>query len=139
MQPIQERRQRRHLLFVKILELEHDGPELAVHGLQYLKESVQQIDAEEVRVRLIDTSLRSLGLPGIGVRQGDGIGSLDSEPEIVGHAAGIASDHLRVWESDAGREQTPEPLVDLDRREVSGIVRQVVIRVVPLVRETGSE
>jgi len=46
MQPLKEGRHRWHLLLVQILELEHDRPELAVHGRERLKETVQEVHTE---------------------------------------------------------------------------------------------
>ncbi len=44
-QPVQERRQRPHLMLVEVLELDHDWAELAVHRFEHLQEAVQEVHA----------------------------------------------------------------------------------------------
>ncbi len=114
--------------------MEHDRPKLAVHGLECLQEAVQEVRTEEVWVWLVGVAFRAFGLLGVGVGQRDGIGSFDSEPEAAGHTVGVPCYHVWIGESRTGGKQAPEPLVDFDRREVPGIIRQVVVRAIALVR-----
>lgn len=62
--------------------------------------------------------------------QGQGIRDFDREDEIVRNAVCVGFDSRKFRKSDACGEEAPEPLVDLNRVEMFGIIGKIIVRFV---------
>jgi hypothetical protein len=118
----------RHLLLVEVFELEHDRPELRLERGEGVEETAEKVVVEEGGVRLSGEGGVLRRLLGIIMGQGQRVGRLDGEDKIVRDAFRVKAHGGWVGEPQAPREKAPEPLVDLDRIELLGVVAEIIVR-----------